>query len=79
MGRPCLIAGFSAMSEAGASLLDDRLNLGLVPATRLVNISSPSFHYEYKDRMAYEHHGQELPEKVSPRSKGQRGLVRSRL
>lgn len=65
MGRPCLIAGFSAMSEAGASLLDDRLSLGMVPKTKLVGLSSPSFHYAYKDRVAWEFHGQRLPEKVS--------------
>ncbi|PWN21075.1 hypothetical protein BCV69DRAFT_236692, partial [Microstroma glucosiphilum] len=64
MGRPCLLAGFSAMSEAGASLLDDRLALGMVPKTKLVKLSSPSFHYHYKDRMAFEHHGQKLPDKI---------------
>lgn len=64
MGRPCLLAGFSAMSEAGASLLDDRLALGMVPKTKLVKLSSPSFHYHYKDRMAFEHHGQQLPDKI---------------
>lgn len=68
MGRPCLIAGFSAMSEAGASLLDERLQLGLVPITKLVQLSSPSFHYHYSDRMAFEHHGTDLPQKVSPQS-----------
>lgn len=56
------------MSEAGTSLLDDRLGLGLVPPTRLVSISSPSFCYAYKDRMAYETHRQGLPEKVSKSS-----------
>lgn len=64
MGRPCLIPGFSAMSEAAASLLDDQLKLGLVPKTQLVNLSSPAFHYHYNDRRAWEEHGQPLPEKV---------------
>ncbi|PWN26229.1 hypothetical protein BDZ90DRAFT_233363 [Jaminaea rosea] len=64
MGRPCLIPGFSAMSEAAASLLDDRLHLALVPKTQLVKLSSPAFHYAYNDRRAYEEHGQQLPEKI---------------
>lgn len=64
LGRPCLVPGFSAMSEAGASLLDDRLQLGLVPKTRLVSLSSSSFHYSYRDRKAFEELGHSLPEKV---------------
>lgn len=65
MGRPCLIPGFSAMSEAGASILDEALGLGIVPPTKLVKLSSPSFHYAYKDRLKYDKEGVKLPEKVS--------------
>jgi hypothetical protein len=64
MGRPCLIPNFSAYSEVGASYLDARLALHLVPRTELVSLASPSFHYDYKDRMAHERQGKELPEKV---------------
>ncbi|CAO1616106.1 unnamed protein product [Parajaminaea phylloscopi] len=64
LGRPCLVPGFSAMSEAGASLLDDRLQLGLVPKTQLVSLSSTSFHYSYRDRQAFEELGHELPQKI---------------
>lgn len=64
MGRPCLIPGFSAMSEAGASLLNDRLDLDMVPETQLVSLSSPSFHYAYNDRRAYEDDGRLLPNKI---------------
>lgn len=50
MGRPCLIASFSYLSEVGASLLDERLQLSLVPSTRLVELSSQSFSYLPKQR-----------------------------
>ena len=48
----------------GASFLDDRLGLGLVPKTRLVGFSSPSFHYLYKDRHRWEQGWQPLPIKI---------------
>ncbi|PWN48692.1 hypothetical protein IE53DRAFT_318897, partial [Violaceomyces palustris] len=63
MGRPCLIPNFSYLSEVGASYLDRRLDLNMVPRTELVSLSSPSFHYAYSDRIAYEHAKQPLPEK----------------
>lgn len=50
MGRPCLIPSFSYLSEVGASLLDDRLSLGIVPSTRLVALSSEAFSYPRADR-----------------------------
>ena len=56
-----LIPNFSYLSEVGASFLDDRLGLGLVPKTRLVGFSSPSFHYLYKDRHRWEQGWQPLP------------------
>lgn len=56
MGRPCLIPSFSYLSEVGASLLDSRLKLGIVPSTRLVSLASESFSYPQsmrrKDRFA---------------------------
>ncbi|WFD36454.1 1-phosphatidylinositol 4-kinase [Malassezia cuniculi] len=63
MGRPCLIPNFSYLSEVGASFLDDRLSLGMVPKTRLIGLSSPSFHYLYQDRRRHEQ-GRPLPIKV---------------
>ena len=50
MGRPCLIPSFSYLSEVGASLLDDRLQLSLVPSTRLVELSSSVFSYTSQER-----------------------------
>lgn len=50
MGRPCLIPSFSYLSEVGASLLDDRLRLYMVPSTRLEEIGSSAFSYTAKDR-----------------------------
>lgn len=64
MGRPCLIPNFSYLSEVGASYLDSRLGLGMVPRTELVELSSPSFHYAFKDRMAFEKEGVPLPSKI---------------
>jgi hypothetical protein len=37
------------ISEAGASLIDRRLQLGLVPRTEVIRLSSTSFHYSKKD------------------------------
>ncbi|PWN34909.1 uncharacterized protein FA14DRAFT_160315 [Meira miltonrushii] len=45
MGRPCLIPSFSYLSEVGASLLDERMKLGIVPTTKLVSLASESFFY----------------------------------
>lgn len=59
-----LIPNFSYLSEVGASFLDDRLGLSLVPKTRLVGFSSPSFHYLYKDRHRWEQGWQPLPIKI---------------
>ncbi|CAD5231521.1 unnamed protein product [Bursaphelenchus xylophilus] len=44
-GRACLIPNNGYLSETGASLLDDRLKLGIVPKTRLVKLTSPTFSY----------------------------------
>ncbi|KAJ1020624.1 hypothetical protein NDA16_004017 [Ustilago loliicola] len=64
MGRPCLIPNFSYLSEVGASFLDSRLALEMVPRTELVQLSSPTFHYAFNDRMAYEKDGVPLPDKI---------------
>ncbi|KNE57515.1 hypothetical protein AMAG_03221 [Allomyces macrogynus ATCC 38327] len=49
-GRSCLIPNVGYLSEAGASLLDDRLGFGLVPRTRVVSLASPAFHYPKRYR-----------------------------
>lgn len=59
-----MIPNFSYLSEVGASFLDDRLELGLVPKTRLVGLASPSFHYLYRDRRRYERGQAPLPSKI---------------
>ncbi|CBQ72527.1 related to LSB6-Phosphatidylinositol 4-kinase [Sporisorium reilianum SRZ2] len=64
MGRPCLIPNFSYLSEVGASYLDARLALEMVPRTELVELSSPTFHYAYNDRIAFDKHHVPLPNKV---------------
>lgn len=40
----CHLNNYSYVSEAAASLLDDRLNLNIVPKTQLVALSSPVGH-----------------------------------
>ncbi|KAG6337087.1 hypothetical protein ID866_1998 [Astraeus odoratus] len=62
-GRSCLIPNLSYVSEAAASLLDERLSLNIVPRTQLVSLSSPAFFYDWLDRSAA-NKGKPLPEKV---------------
>ncbi|KAG9002919.1 phosphatidyl inositol kinase [Tulasnella sp. JGI-2019a] len=62
-GRACLIPNLSYISEAAASLLDDRLNMHIVPRTELVSLSSPAFSYGWMDRKNFKK-GKPLPEKV---------------
>ncbi|KAL5528252.1 LSB6 [Sanghuangporus sanghuang] len=62
-GRACLIPNLSYISEAAASLLDDRLNLNIVPKTQLASFSSPAFFYDWLDRNAAKK-GKPLPEKI---------------
>ena len=64
MGRPSLLPNFSYLSEVGASYLNDRLQLGIVPPTTLVSLASPTFHYHYEDRIAFQRGGKPLPKKV---------------
>ncbi|KAG8710745.1 phosphatidyl inositol kinase [Ceratobasidium sp. 395] len=62
-GRSCLIPNLSYISEAGASLLDTRLNLNLVPHTELASFASPAFFYDWIDRSGAKK-GKALPEKI---------------
>jgi hypothetical protein len=63
-GRACLVPNFSYLSEAGASLLSDRLEVYIVPPTELVSLSSPAFYYDWADRRAYKQKKRPLPEKI---------------
>lgn len=47
-GRGCLIDNHGYVSEAGASIVDERLSLGVVPKTRCVMLSSKSFNNDKK-------------------------------
>ncbi|KZO97570.1 hypothetical protein CALVIDRAFT_479867 [Calocera viscosa TUFC12733] len=62
-GRACLIPNLSYISEAAACLLDERLELNIVPQTGLASLSSPSFFYDWIDRSAYRQ-GKPLPPKI---------------
>jgi len=44
-GRSCLIPNQGYMSEAGASLVDQKLGLDVVPKTRVVKLASSTFNY----------------------------------
>ncbi|PIO75502.1 hypothetical protein TELCIR_02439, partial [Teladorsagia circumcincta] len=44
-GRACLIPNNGYLSETGASIVDDMLQLYIVPKTRVVRMASPSFYY----------------------------------
>ncbi|KAG9290079.1 hypothetical protein G9A89_010385 [Geosiphon pyriformis] len=65
-GRSCLIPNLGYLSEAAASILDQRLRLNIVPVTKVVWLSSPSFHYDYLDRVAArsKKNPKPLPEKI---------------
>jgi len=44
-GRSCLIPNQGYMSEAGASLVDQKLSLNVVPKTKVVKLASETFNY----------------------------------
>jgi len=44
-GRSCLIPNQGYMSEAGASLVDGKLGLNVVPKTKVVKLASETFNY----------------------------------
>ena len=43
--RSCLIPNQGYMSEAGASLVDQKLGLNVVPNTKVVKLASETFNY----------------------------------
>ncbi|CAH8556039.1 unnamed protein product [Heterobilharzia americana] len=49
-GRSCLVPNQGYLSEAGASLVDQKLRLNIVPTTRVVRLVSDSFNYSAVDR-----------------------------
>eukprot|EP00117_Sycon_ciliatum_P004647 scpid44495/ scgid8925/ Phosphatidylinositol 4-kinase type 2-beta; Phosphatidylinositol 4-kinase type II-beta len=51
-GRGCLVPNLGYLSEAGASIVDEKLGLDIVPTTKVVYLASGSFHYSTFDRAA---------------------------
>jgi len=51
-GRSCLVPNQGYLSEAGASVVDRKLNLNVVPPTRVVWLAAESFFYGQIDRAA---------------------------
>jgi len=49
-GRSCLIPNQGYMSEAGASLVDQKLGLSVVPNTKVIKLASEAFNYLRIDR-----------------------------
>jgi phosphatidylinositol 4-kinase type 2 len=49
-GRGCLLSNVGYLSEAGASIVDDHLGLGIVPKTKVVWLSAESFNYSALER-----------------------------
>ncbi|GAV04262.1 hypothetical protein RvY_14570 [Ramazzottius varieornatus] len=49
-GRGCLVPNQGYLSEAGAFLVDEKLQLNIVPKTRIVFLASPSFNYSRGER-----------------------------
>ncbi|VDK79934.1 unnamed protein product [Onchocerca ochengi] len=49
-GRACLIPNNGYISETAASLVDEKLQLHIVPKTRIVKLASPAFYYKDKSR-----------------------------
>lgn len=49
-GRGCLILNQGYLSEAGASLVDHKLKLNIVPKTKIVHLASTTFNYSAIDR-----------------------------
>jgi len=49
-GRSCLVPNQGYLSEAGASLVDTKLKLHVVPKTKVVKLSSETFNYTRLDR-----------------------------
>jgi len=51
-GRSCLVPNQGYLSEAGASVVDAKLGLNVVPPTRVVWLAAESFYYGQIDRAA---------------------------
>jgi phosphatidylinositol 4-kinase type 2 len=49
-GRGCLVLNQGYLSEAGASLVDQKLKLNIVPKTKVVRLASTTFNYTAIDR-----------------------------
>ncbi|XP_067125366.1 phosphatidylinositol 4-kinase type 2-beta-like [Centruroides vittatus] len=49
-GRSCLVPNQGYLSEAGASVVDGKLELGIVPNTKVVKLASETFNYTALDR-----------------------------
>ncbi|KAK7110235.1 phosphatidylinositol 4-kinase type 2-alpha-like isoform X2 [Littorina saxatilis] len=49
-GRSCLVPNQGYLSEAGASVVDMKLQLKIVPKTKVVRLSSETFNYSALDR-----------------------------
>ncbi|KAL8570369.1 hypothetical protein ACOMHN_035787 [Nucella lapillus] len=49
-GRSCLVPNQGYLSEAGASLVDQKLKLNIVPKTKVVRLASETFNYSAIDR-----------------------------
>lgn len=49
-GRGCIVANQGYLSEAGASLVDEKLELNIVPKTKVVYLGSDIFHYSKRER-----------------------------
>ncbi|TSN95666.1 Phosphatidylinositol 4-kinase type 2-beta [Bagarius yarrelli] len=49
-GRGCLVPNQGYLSEAAASLVDQKLSLSVVPKTKVVSLASETFHYNAIDR-----------------------------
>ncbi|XP_037923005.1 phosphatidylinositol 4-kinase type 2-alpha isoform X3 [Hermetia illucens] len=52
-GRACLIPNQGYLSEAGASIVDQKLKLNVVPKTRVIRLVSETFNYPRIDRQKY--------------------------
>eukprot|EP00735_Rhodelphis_limneticus_P004739 TRINITY_DN16369_c0_g1::TRINITY_DN16369_c0_g1_i1::g.29495::m.29495 TRINITY_DN16369_c0_g1::TRINITY_DN16369_c0_g1_i1::g.29495 ORF type:complete len:395 (+),score=48.01,sp/Q5ZIK0/P4K2B_CHICK/49.34/8e-125,PI3_PI4_kinase/PF00454.22/1.5e-41,Peptidase_S7/PF00949.16/0.18 TRINITY_DN16369_c0_g1_i1:106-1290(+) len=63
-GRSCLLPNQGYLSEAGTSLVDEKLGLDLVPKTRVVKLASPAFNYSTVRRQVCERMSLPLPLKV---------------
>lgn len=50
-GRDCLILNQGYLSEAGASLVDQKLDLNIVPKTKVVFLASETFNYSALERV----------------------------